>query len=956
MKTFLFEILLLIVTNCAFAQYNDFVINYPRSSHGQGAQTWSIAQTNKGFTYFSNQNGLMQYSRAGWDTFKFKNEVRSVMVSKKSSRLYTGGINEFGYYIPSENGKLKYYSISDSIPESERYKIGNVWNIYEIDNSLYFIGDGYIVKYTNGEIGSIYLPSKYLGSCVSGGILYIATTTGFFYVHGDKLRACQNTEILNDKSVRGIIPCDDGLIAITMQQGAFFYDGVNCKKYENQANDFMRDNIVFCAADNNDMFAVGTIKGGVAVIDKKSGKATFYNDYNGLQNNTVLSLSYEYGKNLWVGLDNGIDKIMLTYPIKKLWSQHEFYGAGYDAITSGDTLYLATNRGLFYTSWPKPGKTTEIKEGVGQVWGLCKIDGNLFCMHDRGLFLISNGKLKNISWIPGFWEMTQISGTHDILAGTYGNLWILKPKPGNEFEIRELKGLIGSFNNLISTTGNIVWLNLRNRPIVYKAMLENDSLRVIKEYSLKEGLPDDSYLKINQINNQITVISEMGKYFYDSESDCFKPDENSHSDGTFYNGLAMTTAGNKTVYLQKNGVIVTENGKSKNVRFEEAIIDLQESVTEIVPISDSICIIPNLNGFAFINLNFTEDTATAKNHIINKVFLIDNKGDSLLFAANFCGTKCKPEINYNNSGIRIEYGNKFHSFNYRYKVNKNGYWSHPSKSTSREFTNLTEGEYTFFVEELAGEKVINSDSFTFIVLPPWYRTIWAYIVYIILITLMVLIIKKVEIKKINKEKKKVEDAKNMDILRREQEHELENARNTQQIMLLEKEKLKNELTHKTQELANMMASVAGKNEILNELKKDVTDITTSESTMTASMKKRLAAINSKIDCNIMTDNIFDRFEEQFNLLHNNFIKELKNRYPDLSRNELMLCAYTIMELSTKEIAQLLNISGRGVETMRYRLKKKIVDDKNTDFTEFLKSIINRNDELMPTEATIKMSK
>ena len=106
----------------------------------------------------------------------------------------------------------------------------------------------------------------------------------------------------------------------------------------------------------------------------------------------------------------------------------------------------------------------------------------------------------------------------------------------------------------------------------------------------------------------------------------------------------------------------------------------------------------------------------------------------------------------------------------------------------------------------------------------------------------------------------------------------------------------------------------------------------------------------------MTDNIFDRFEEQFNLLHNNFIKELKNRYPDLSRNELMLCAYTIMELSTKEIAQLLNISGRGVETMRYRLKKKIVDDKNTDFAEFLKSIINRNDELMPTEATIKMSK
>ena len=143
-----------------------------------------------------------------------------------------------------------------------------------------------------------------------------------------------------------------------------------------------------------------------------------------------------------------------------------------------------------------------------------------------------------------------------------------------------------------------------------------------------------------------------------------------------------------------------------------------------------------------------------------------------------------------------------------------------------------------------------------------------------------------------------------------------------------------------QELANMMASVAGKNEILNELKKDVADIAASERPLSPTLKKSLADINSKIDSNISSDNIFSKFEEQFNLLHNNFIKNLKSRYPDLSRNELMLCAYTLMDMSTKEIAQLLNISVRGVETMRYRLKKKIIDDKNVDFTEFLKGMID----------------
>lgn len=133
-------------------------------------------------------------------------------------------------------------------------------------------------------------------------------------------------------------------------------------------------------------------------------------------------------------------------------------------------------------------------------------------------------------------------------------------------------------------------------------------------------------------------------------------------------------------------------------------------------------------------------------------------------------------------------------------------------------------------------------------------------------------------------------------------------------------------------------SEKGINEILNELKKDIADISAAEKSITLSLKRRLSDLNTKIDSNISTDNIFDKFEEQFNLLHNNFIKTLKSRYPDLSRNELMLCAYTIMELSTKEIAQLLNISVRGVETMRYRLKKKVIDDKNVDFGEFLKAM------------------
>ena len=919
MKSALLSILLLLATHCAIAQWHHFVANFSRSEYGQGAQTWCIAPAGGDFVYFANMNGVMQYSRAGWETFGFDSEVRSVMASPKTSRLYVGGINEIGYYEPCCNGNLLYHSISDSMSTAERDVIGNVWNIHEIDNSQYFATDGEIIKHTpDGGLQIMKSPSKIISSAVSEGVLYVATETGFYFLNGDRLRLCQNTETLYGKQVRGLVPFKDGIIAITMENGAYYYDGTLCSQFKTDADSFLHANIAFCAADGDSIFAVGTIKGGVAVIDKTTRKAMYFDEHNGLQNNTVLSLAFEEEGNIWVGLDNGIDKILLTFPIKNLYSQQLFYGAGYDAIVDGNSLYIATNRGLFATNWPLVGDVREIEGGVGQTWKLRSFDGEIFCLHDHGLFAIRDGKLHTISKIPGFWGMTQMPESHDIIAGTYGTLWLMRRITDGNYDIRELQGVKGSFSNMTATKGDTIWLKDHNKVIVYKAVMDGDSLRVISRYTTDDGLPDDKFLKIYSADNKVMAISEMGLFYYNCNNNQF----DAAPDG---NGLSMATSGNKTVYYQQHGIMVSSGaGQNKIVGFGPHVIDPQQPVADPIIIGDSVCIVPNLNGFATIDLNFAADSTPRYHHLINRACILAQGGDSLIFAANFAGIKPSPIISYNDGDIRIEYGGSNANYTYRYHLDDHEPWSTPTKTTSREFTNLMEGSYTFYVEELAGNRTIAADSFSFRVLPPWYRTIWAYIVYVILAAMAAIAIKNAEKRKINIEKKKVEDAKNLDI------------------MALEKEKLQNELTHKTQELANMMASVAGKNEILNELKKDVAYIAASERPLSPTLKKSLADINSKIDSNISSDNIFSKFEEQFNLLHNNFIKNLKSRYPDLSRNELMLCAYTLMDMSTKEIAQLLNISVRGVETMRYRLKKKIVDDKNVDFTEFLKGMIDNS--------------
>ena len=80
------------------------------------------------------------------------------------------------------------------------------------------------------------------------------------------------------------------------------------------------------------------------------------------------------------------------------------------------------------------------------------------------------------------------------------------------------------------------------------------------------------------------------------------------------------------------------------------------------------------------------------------------------------------------------------------------------------------------------------------------------------------------------------------------------------------------------------------------------------------------------------------FETYFDEVHDEFFKRLKEKYPQLSPNDLRLCAYIRMNFSTKEIATLLNISYRGVEISRYRLRKKLILPRDKNLSTFLLNI------------------
>ena len=259
---------------------------------------------------------------------------------------------------------------------------------------------------------------------------------------------------------------------------------------------------------------------------------------------------------------------------------------------------------------------------------------------------------------------------------------------------------------------------------------------------------------------------------------------------------------------------------------------------------------------------------------------------------------------------------------------------HFNPHDSKEYTNLAAGEYTFKLKALtAQDKTTNELSYIFRISPPWYQTIYAWGIYTLLIIYLLFLAYRFFLRSMEKSRLKEEESQNNKF--RQREHELkEDALITEKEMIgLRNEKLNLEMIHKEKELANSTMLIIQKNEILqklrNELNKTKTKLTDEQ--LKNDLNNTIKRIGKEID-NEKQWQVFNTHVEQ---VHEELFRKLKVQYPELTPRELSLCAYLRMNISSKEIATLMNISTRGVEISRYRIRKKLGLDRNANLTDFM---------------------
>ncbi|MFN5310634.1 MAG: hypothetical protein ACK5C0_14380 [Candidatus Kapaibacterium sp.] len=176
-----------------------------------------------------------------------------------------------------------------------------------------------------------------------------------------------------------------------------------------------------------------------------------------------------------------------------------------------------------------------------------------------------------------------------------------------------------------------------------------------------------------------------------------------------------------------------------------------------------------------------------------------------------------------------------------------------------------------------------------------------------------------------------EESASLTAMRYKAVYEIEKAHYENQLLRIKAEKLEQEIEYKTKELTSLALRIAQKNEVMGVLLEKVNTLHSKE-------VQSMEDVRSQIISSMRNDKGWEYFEKQFKLVHFDFIERLSRLYPTLSPSELKVCALMKINLTTKEMSNLLCQSERSIETYRYRIRKKIHLSSNRNLVTYLSGL------------------
>jgi DNA-binding CsgD family transcriptional regulator len=882
------------------------VRNFSPTDYGGQNQNWSLSESPEGWLYVGNNGGLLECDGARWTKFDLPEGqvVRATAVGPRGE-IFCGGFGEFGYWQKGGDGRLFYTSLSQQLA-SERLGKEEIWHIFLGVDCVFFQSFSIVYKFDYQQVTELKPPGAVMFGAAVGERVWIPVIgQGLCEIlPSGKFKFVPGSEILKDEIVQFLVPNGaGGLWAGTTNHGIFEVADGQCRAWPHPRNaDFKKQQLNKALALRGGGWAIGTILGGVYVLDA-NGRLRYHLDRScGLQNNTVLSLVESRDGNLWVGLDRGIDWVQLHSPLTFFSDQTGRIGTVYSAAQWQGRLYLGTNQGVFSAAFRtrEARRTPDFRlvEGTqGQVWQLQVFGSELLVGHNGGTFSIRGDAAHKISDVTGGWCTVRAPSRADcLLQSTYTGLICLKKDAKGAWAFSHRLADFGEpLREICFDSLHKIWWGVHPNRGLWHLEIDSALQRVVRARSFgrAQGLPSDYHLDLTTINAQLYVNTEQHpvRPLRDVPGDYWRFEGQSLGAFPRYKWLAGE-AGDYFVLEGDN--VWWDTGAPRRDLLPLRLVSRYE---QVVALPDSTYLFCLENGYAIL------DRRSAR--VANEA--ASAPAPVLRWAATADGTTFAPAKDwtfaYAQNSLKFVFALPFFERAPRFSWRLDGFskqWSDWQTSAEKEFTNLPEGRHTFRVRsDLGGVET----AISFRILPPWYRSKAAYLAYGLLIISFLWAIERYNRRRLDRQRARLEAEKEREIL-----------------ML--------EVENQSRELSNAAFNLIRKNEAMQALKDELL-------AAPPDSKTALQKIARRIDEHLEGDHDWAVFEESFNRVHDDFFKRLLHDFPELTPGDLRLAAYLKMNLSSKEIAPLLNISIRGVENKRYRLRKKLGLPEDANLAEFI---------------------
>ena len=771
----------LILSSNIFGQHKNeigrpFITNYPPNLHNANPQNWAIQQDNRGVMYFGNSDGILEYDGHNWRLIKTpKNNVVRSLAKDKNGVVWVGGAGEIGYLAPDSTGKMSFISLTAKIPEAHR-NFNDVWLTSALDDGVYFSAFNQNFRWFEEQMHVIEQDSNtFIGYRGIGDELFrMQRDLGLQKRVGDQFVDFEGTvEIRNEQGFSDVQKYDDASVLIlTSARNIYKSDGQTTTVFEQ--NDWEKVKAQsprrLLVLPNREL-AVGTLRGGVFILDSEGNILNHYEKANGLQDNVVYNLFLDRNKAIWLAHDNGISKIPLG---SQLTYFNEELGLTSNVMSFGrheGTLYVGTTEGGSYLD-QKTGTFKPLRNIGFQCFDMLKVDDELYTASQNGFQKVVGDKVINLNDTVNNFSVLALHQSKKypefVFVGAPQGAGLLKNLGNDKFDFvgdDRIGEIFDGIWDFAEDDQGRIWMGTESNGVIritFNAWPDVKDIKV-ERFGVEHGLPKGQ-VYISTIDDEIYFHPVKGVYTFNEEKQVFS-NTDVFGERAKHENIGLFSNYGKGIYvLNYKGVsLATTNSEGKYEHYTAPFKPIEHATMVNVYVEQNgIAWFASSAGLIRYDANIEVDYNTDFHTLIRNVTLNE---DSVIFHGSLTDNFTY-ELSYDFNNISFDFAAPFYVQEgmTMYKTWLEGYdktWSAWNARKEKEYTNLKEGVYTFHViakniYDVQGNEAV----FDFTIKAPMHRTVYAYIFYVLCGGMLIWLIVRYRTGQLKEQQKVLEDTVN----------------------------------------------------------------------------------------------------------------------------------------------------------------------------------------------------